>query len=334
MEAVFDLGQRNHAASPKRILVYRRVLRFAYKHASSRISQNFWVYSGLPRGIFVLGFNTRCGECEFRMRRQILRADEELFRRPVAIVAAHPDDELIGLGSLLPHFQEIRAIVHTTDGAPRDGPDIRNAGAATWLDYAQLRRNEFRASLQASEISPDRAICLWIPDQQAAFRIHQLTLRLASIFTRLHPRFVFTHTYEGGHPDHDSTAAAVHYAVACLRRAGLPNPRLFEFASYHASENGMETETFLSNLQAPFELRVLNDAERLAKRKLLAAYVTQKSVLSQFPLCYEPVRAAPEYDFTKPPHPGTLFYELFDWGINGREWRRLAWLAQRRLGFG
>jgi LmbE family N-acetylglucosaminyl deacetylase len=268
------------------------------------------------------------------MRRQILRPAKELFRRPVAIVAAHPDDELIGLGSLVPYFQEIRAIVHTTDGAPRNGPDIRNAGVATWLDYAQLRRNEFRASLQAGEIFPDRAICLWIPDQQAAFRIPQLTLRLVSIFTRLRPRFVLTHSYEGGHPDHDSTAAAVHYAVGCLRGAGASSPCVLEFASYHASESGMEAETFLQNSLAPFEQRELGDAGRLAKRKLLASYASQQNVLSQFPLCYEPVRAAPEYDFTKPPHPGTLFYERFDWGMNGREWRRLAQAARRRLDLG
>ena len=265
------------------------------------------------------------------MRKQILRADDDLFKRPIVIVAAHPDDELIGLGSLLAHFQEIRAIVHTTDGAPRTGPDVRNAGADTWLEYAQLRRDEFRATLQAGEISPDRAICLWRPDQQAAFRIPQLALRLTSIFTRLRPRFVFTHSYEGGHPDHDSTAAAVHYAVACLRRAGSRSPRVLEFASYHASEGGIEAEAFLQHSRAPFEHRALDEAERLAKRKLLSAYASQRSVLSQFPLCYEPVRAAPEYDFSSPPHPGTLFYERLDWGMNGREWRRLAWAAQRRL---
>ena len=242
---------------------------------------------------------------------------------------AHPDDEVLGVGTLLPYLRNLRAIVHATDGAPRRGPDASNAGASSWQEYAALRCCEFEAVAKAAGLHSSKLIRLDYPDQEASLHLPQLARQFIRIFHQLRPRVVFTHPYEGGHPDHDACAAAVRFACLLLSRAR--RPRVLEFASYHISpKGGLGTERFLDNSGKVWS-RVLNDVQRRNKRELISCYRSQQAVLSQFPICQEPIRMAPDYDFTRPPHPGKLYYENFDWGVTGMQWRRLARSAMRRL---
>jgi hypothetical protein len=118
---------------------------------------------------------------------------------------------------------------------------------------------------------------------------------------------------------------------ARLHRESL-KPEILEFASYHAAPGGgLETECFLGASDRVWP-HPLTPEQRLAKCALLSNYVSQQRVLSQFPLEREPVRAAPEYDFSRPPHQGQLYYEHFDWGTTGRTWRNLAKKAIAALG--
>ena len=246
------------------------------------------------------------------------------LRRPAVIVAAHPDDEVIGMGSLLPRFEDLRAIIHVTDGAPRHGNDIAQAGAGTWQEYAAKRRREFESALAEAGISSVRQICLWCPDQEASFRMAAIGQQLCEILAELETDFVFTHAYEGGHPDHDATAMSVRRAAQLLRNTRRSEPVILEFASYHAGKNGMETGCFLPYTSAETIPRQLCQEEKIKKRKLFNCYESQQNVLQYFSLDSEPLRVAPEYDFTKPPHEGTLLYEQFEWGVTGQQWRKLA----------
>jgi LmbE family N-acetylglucosaminyl deacetylase len=245
----------------------------------------------------------------------------------VAVIAAHPDDEALGLGTLLPGFGSGDAIVHITDGAPRRGPDVRNAGCATWQQYAALRRRELEAALTYSGVSATAAIPLGCPDQETIFRLAEQARRLADTLDTLCPSLIFTHAYEGGHPDHDAAAAAVHAAVRLLRA----KCRILEFAGYHAGSCGFACESFVGSPERVIK-RPLRPDQKIWKRKLLSCYASQAGVLANFPLECEPLRPAPTYDFGAAPHSGPLLYDGFDWGVRSNDWRMLARRAFGDLG--
>ena len=58
------------------------------------------------------------------------------------IVAAHPDDEIIGAGAQLPRLSQAY-FLHLTDGAPKDMRDASALGFVTREAYAEARRREF-----------------------------------------------------------------------------------------------------------------------------------------------------------------------------------------------
>jgi hypothetical protein len=69
---------------------------------------------------------------------------------------------------------------------------------------------------------------------------------------------------------------------------------------------------------------VLSNEDRRLKEEAFAIYRSQADILKYFSTGFERFRPAPNYDFQYPPHCGTLFYERFDWGVTGTEWRRLS----------
>lgn len=244
-------------------------------------------------------------------------------------MAAHPDDEVIGAGSRLPYCGA--TVVHVTDGAAHNMQDAIRAGFTTRTDYARARRSELLAALGLAGVSPERAMELGVPDQEASANLERVASDLAELLRQLEPEIVITHPYEGGHPDHDSTAFAVRAAATLLeRRSGLL-PEVVEMTSYHDRDGWMEVGEFLPG---PGEIStvVLSDGERELKERMLACFTTQRQVLKAFPVESERFRPAPVYDFTRPPHTGTLYYERFDWGMTGGRWRYLAESAMKTLG--
>lgn len=248
-----------------------------------------------------------------------LMARRQIAQR-VMIVVAHPDDETIGMGAQLCRLDDA-LLVHVTDGAPRDGEDARAYGFASPADYAAARREELAAALRAGGAEGVRALCLQIPDKAAWCDLAGLSCRIADLLRRERPLAVFTHAYEGGHPDHDAGAFAVR---AACRLIGQPLP-IIEMPLYHRAEGRLRTGDFLTlSCRGRAWVIELGNGEISRKQAMIDCYATQRWLLAQFELCVERFRLAPDYDFRQPPHPAELHYETLGWGIAGADWRRAA----------
>lgn len=250
------------------------------------------------------------------------------------LVFAHPDDEVIAVGGRLERFRESRLIC-VTDGAPPDGVDAREKGFSSLQDYASARQAELKAAVRHAGLAPERFLAqldfggaaMPIADQQAAWRLAELTRALAAELHRFRPEAVLTHPYEGGHPDHDACSFAVHAAV----RLYGARCAIVEAPFYHAAESGMENGRFLAN-QSEEAIHPLSAEEKRMKKERLSCFTSQAETLSAFEIEEERYRLAPFYDFRQPPHIGKLFYENFPWGIAGAQFRGLAAAALAELG--
>jgi len=233
---------------------------------------------------------------------------------PTLVVVAHPDDETVGAASRLPRLAGGR-FVYVTDGAPADGLDAARHGLSV-DGYRQLRRQERAAALGLCGIGPGQVVELGCADQCAARELLDLAMRLTELFIAERPQAVLTHPYEGGHPDHDATAFAVHAAAGWLRRHGRTTPALYEMTFYHQGPAGLQAGVFLPGTQADRELRTveLDASEQALRQALLSCYASQRDTLAQFPRDVERFRPAPGYDFRRPPHAGSPYYEAQGWG--------------------
>ena len=255
---------------------------------------------------------------------QQLQARNGPIATPTAIIVAHQDDEVIGIGSRLPRLTDAH-IVYATDGAPPDLDDAARLGFPSLEVYAAAREREAQAALALAGIGPERVRRLGYTDQRASLDMAALTRSVLTTLRELRPDVVVTHPFENGHPDHDATAFAVHLARRLLREAGEPAPALVEFASYHDPDGSrrMAVQSFLP-ADTPEILVELDEAAQDLKRRLVACHASQQQVLQAFPTDRERYRVAPAYDFLAPPHPWRPFYETFFAMMTRERWQGLA----------
>ena len=250
----------------------------------------------------------------------------------VAVVIAHPDDETIGCGALLGRMRNATVIL-VTDGAPRHLSHAQDRGFASAAAYAAHRMAETKAALAIAGLEESALVPLAVADQEAALNLGPLSARLAEICAARGIGVVLTHAYEGGHPDHDATAFAVHAAARLLAAPML----IIEMPFYRLGETALG-ETVACYQQFPpirdaIQITVpLDQAERERKQRMFAAHDSQKSVLEAFQLTSERFRPARAHDFSTLPNDGRLLYETFDWGFDGARWRDLTRSALGELG--
>ena len=276
-----------------------------------------------------------------------------IIRERVAVVVAHPDDETLGLGALLPRLADV-TLVHVTDGAPRGGEDARRHGFRCPENYAAARHDELVTATGLADFPSDRLICLGVPDQGVPTCLADTARRLVPLIRDA--EIVLTHAYEGGHPDHDATAFAVQAATRIMeltaadafRQQNSPRldlyhddggpgavstgfPVIVEFALYRLGPDGGWLRQSFADERGSTVLR-LNPAERELKRRMIAAHATQRETLDGFGVADEWFRPAPAHDFTQLPNDGALLYERYGWGLTGVRWRELVAATQAELG--
>ncbi len=254
-----------------------------------------------------------------------LCGDEPALR--VLVVAAHPDDETVGMGARLAKLARGVTVLTVTDGAPRDGADARTYGFGTVAGYVAARRVELRNAMALAGVGPGQLRSLDCPDQETTLHLAGLARGVAAVVRDVRPDLVVTHPYEGGHPDHDAAAFATH---AARRLVGPAAPPVAEMTSYHMGHGGVETGAFRAGGEPVIRVP-LTPAELDLRQRMLAAFATQRGLAEQFTFDAERFRMAPTYDFGRPPHDGQLWYEKFPWGATGQQFRDRAVAAAAEL---
>ena len=244
------------------------------------------------------------------------------------VVVAHPDDEVLGCGILLTRLPDV-TVVHVTDGAPRDGADARRHGFGDPQAYATARSAEAREALALAGVPSARHHILGIADQEAAYRLGDIALRLVPFVKDAD--LVLTHVYEGGHPDHDAVAFAV--AAARTLAGRMARNTIVEMPFYHAGPEGWIRQCFLPHEGASDEVRLdLGPEELELKRRMADCHRTQDETLAGFRLDQERFRCAPAYDFSVLPNDAHLLYERHGWNLTGERWQGLVRKAKADLG--
>lgn len=130
---------------------------------------------------------------------------------PVLVLAAHPDDEVIGAGSMLAYHASRGhqvVVVHATDGAQGD-PNNRESG-----DIRDVRRAEGIEALRRLGLEPARH---WdMPDGQLPESLGDLQQRVEAIMREVQPKTLYSFHAGEAHRDHRAVAKATALAAHAL----------------------------------------------------------------------------------------------------------------------
>jgi LmbE family N-acetylglucosaminyl deacetylase len=232
------------------------------------------------------------------------------------VLAAHPDDETGGCAGLLQRAAN-PTVVYATDAAPADPYFWRAYGCPE--RYAATRLAECQSALRLAGVGRP-ALLRDFSSAAARFADQQLHTGLLAAWkalrnlVRIHrPGAVLVPAYEGGHPDHDGCS---FLGFLLRRHCHLP---VYEMPLYHRAPDGqLICRRFRECNGSEIVLR-LSPAEQRVRAQMVACYRSQSDLGSFVFGDWEEFRPQPPYDYSRPPHPGLVNYQVWQWPITPLE---------------
>lgn len=224
--------------------------------------------------------------------------------RRVLVLVPHPDDEVVGCAALIGRLRSRGAEVfaaYLTTGVP--AVDLlwpwQRRGHPAWI---ARRRAEAAAAADRLGLTP--LLHQDVPTRGLKTQLAETRRRLLGLIDDNAIDALWVPAYEGGHQDHD-----VANALGATLAGRLP---VWEFAEYNRAGGRVRSQTFPTAGDGEIFCE-LDAAERAEKRKLLAFYASERGNLGYVKSGVERLRPLAAYDYARPPHPGTLFYQRFQW---------------------
>jgi LmbE family N-acetylglucosaminyl deacetylase len=227
-----------------------------------------------------------------------------MFGRRILIFVPHPDDEIVAsaaaIGRAKAQGAQIFAAYLTHGCLARETiwpwRRARHAG-----DVAR-RRTE--AEAVAARLGLTTVAWSERPARSLWRQLRQVHAEMQAAIEACAPDQIWVPAYEGGNPDHDGLNA--------LGQLFADELSVFEFAEYNFFGGKARAQQF------PFpdgseQTIALEPAERARKRELLGLYASERQNLSYVGIdreCWRPLAGA---DYSRPPHPGKLWYARFQW---------------------
>jgi LmbE family N-acetylglucosaminyl deacetylase len=227
-----------------------------------------------------------------------------IWGKNILILVPHPDDEVVACSAAISRAQsegaEIFALYLTHGCVALD---------VLWpwqrKDYDAIlarRRSEAENVAKQLKITPvgwckRPARTLW-QDLEKVFS--EIVVAMAANKVDQ----VWVPAFEGGNADHDALNALGHL----LKR----NVSVIEFAEYNFFKGRAHSQTFPYPNGTEHILQLTQD-EKHMKRDALRSYKSEANNLNYVDIQREACRPLADYDYSQPPHPGTLWYNRFQW---------------------
>ncbi len=198
---------------------------------------------------------------------------------PVAVLAPHMDDEVLGCGATLAAvaLRHPVYVVYLTDGARSPAPP------KPWMrlsssNLAPIRAEEARSATQELGIPAGNLYFLDLPDGRLARLGAELHTALESLIRELQPRYLLVPFRFDRHPDHLAANRAAVETVAGQLRDDL---RIIEYFVYYRSRMLKERD-IRRYIRSDELVRVNTGLQSAQKRRALECYQSQTTVFFEW----------------------------------------------------
>ena len=211
-------------------------------------------------------------------------------RTDVLVFAAHPDDDILGLGTtLIRHSKngDNIKVIFVTNGSGGIG-ESWNLSVGEAKRRSDVRYLEAVKALSLINIPEENITCLGYPDGGTQRYLKNMLVDFFMLIQEINPERIYVHCIEGGHCDHDMTSYVVK---SICNKIGFNN--VFEWTEYNSIQPiGTNHVKFLPSQSTSFQETIIDISadERILKRKMLAMHHSQD--VEKFFLQGEAIRQA------------------------------------------
>ncbi|UUZ83703.1 PIG-L family deacetylase [Paenibacillus sp. P26] len=191
----------------------------------------------------------------------------------ILVIAAHPDDDVLGIGIGL-HRHSLSGkritVTFTTNGTGESW----KAETPVSNRIAETRLREAAEALSLIGIPSRQILCLGFPDRGTHRYLKEMADDLSFLMDILQPERIYVHSIEGGHIDHDLTSYVTQSLCAMKQYSSV-----YEWAEYNKMYSlGSSHIDFPPHPSAALgqkEALFLTEQEHLLKKQMLACHKSQ-----------------------------------------------------------